>query len=74
MKNLRLNPPPPRAFVFPFCHDGELNSSLIVLPSISVLLQEFNASLASSAVAKSTNAYLRGEEDSSQPGSNKGYL
>lgn len=73
MKHLRLNPPP-RAFAFPFCHDGELNSSLIVLPSISVLLQEFNASLASSAVAKSTNAYLCGEEDSSQSGSNKGFL
>lgn len=69
MKHLRLNPPPPRALAFPFC---ELNSSLIVLPSISVLLQEFIASLASSAVAKSTNAYLCGEEDSSQPGSKQG--
>lgn len=67
MKYLRLNPP--LAFVFPFCHAGELNSSLIALPSISVLLQEFNASLASSAVGNSTNAYLLGEEDFSQVGS-----
>lgn len=58
MEHLRLNPP--LAFMFPFCHDGELNSSLIALPSISVLLQEFNASLASSAVGNSTNAYLFG--------------
>jgi len=69
MEHLRLNPP--LAFMLPFCHAGELNSSLIDLPSISVLLQEFNASLASSVVGNSTNAYLFGEEDFSQPGSTR---
>lgn len=69
IKHLRLNPP--LAFMFPFCHPCELNSSLIALPSISVLLQEFNASLASSVVGNSTNAYLCGEEEFSQPGSTR---
>lgn len=36
-----------------------------------MLLQEFNASLASSVVGNSTNAYLFGEKDSGQPGSTR---
>lgn len=38
---------------------GPCNSSLIALPSISLLLQEFKASFASSNEANSINAYLR---------------
>jgi hypothetical protein len=38
---------------------GPCNSSLIALPSISILLHEFKASLASSNEANSINAYLR---------------
>jgi hypothetical protein len=42
------------------------NSSLIVLPSISILLQEFKASLASSNEANSINAYLKVESQFSE--------
>lgn len=66
-----LRPNPPLGLKFLFCPAGVLNSSLIVRPSISVLLQEFIASfaaLASSGELKSTKPNLGKESTALQQG------